>query len=187
MGPSMRLVTFFAVVCMLAAPAAQRPSAFLPVAVEYAAGRDATRASIASDLQVIRSLHFNSIRYTLRWSDAEPARGTLMVEPLERVLEAATQSGLRVIVRLETGAPAWVFARYADAWRRTSDEAAPRAACFDHPAVRGDMWRFVTAASKTAVRVLIVAGDRCRKRPSARVVPMPPHASARRGGGRRRS
>ena len=150
MGTPMRLVAFCAVVCMLALPAGQPDVPFYPVALDYDADSGSTPAAIESDLRLVRESNFNSIRTTVRWADAEPAPGEYSFAALKQVFQAARQSDLQVIVRIDHTPPAWMFKRYADAQRQAPADKGARALCFDHPGARKDLWHFVQTAATTA-------------------------------------
>ncbi|HEY7500148.1 MAG TPA: beta-galactosidase [Vicinamibacterales bacterium] len=141
----------------LATTAQPRPEPFIPVAVQYAARAGANRDTLLRDLQSIRAMAFNAIETTVRWADAEPFRGKYAFDGLDRVLDAAAQSGLRAIVRVDNTPPEWVLRRYSDGRRlpenRQKEDAQSGAqVCFDHPGIREDLRAFNAAASSHASR-----------------------------------
>jgi hypothetical protein len=144
-----------AIASALAAP--QRGEApFVPVGVEYAADAGAAANTVAVDLRAVRAGGFNAITTIVRWTDAEPSQGKYAFDTLERTLAAAEHAGLRVMVRLENRAPAWLFARYPDGRRISDPKDAENATipqpCVDHPGVRAALQAFIEAASKAVSR-----------------------------------
>ena len=129
----------------------------MPVAVQYVPPTGISRDGLARDLQSIRAMGFNAIETHVRWGDAEPFRGKYVFDAPGRVVAAAAQSDLRVIVRLDPAPPEWILRRYADGRRVPEDRAAAGARagaqiCFDHPGIREDYRSFVAAASEFASR-----------------------------------
>jgi Beta-galactosidase len=129
---------------------------FLPVGVTYELQPSAPRDQIASDLQSIHRLGYNTVTTAVRWADAEPARGQFRFDSLTRLLDLASGAGLRAIVRLDTrDAPDWVLAQYPDARLQT---AAPKGAglpprvCLDHSSARAAAAAFVSAVRELASR-----------------------------------
>jgi hypothetical protein len=144
-----------AIASVFAAP--QRGEApFVPVGIEYVADPGALANTVALDLRAVRASGFNAITTIVRWIDAEPTQGKYVFGTLERTLAAAEHAGVRVMVRLENTAPAWVLARYPDGRRITDPKGAGDAAfsrpCFDHPDVRAALQSFIEAASKAVSR-----------------------------------
>jgi len=153
MGPAIRLAVPAAWACLalFGASSAQRgEEPFFPVGVTYASEPGAARDAVAGDLQAIRGLGFNTITTTVRWSDAELARGQYRFEMLGRVFELAAQAGLRVVLRIDTtSSPDWLLRRYPDG--RFISEALPTAGgsrgCLDHADLRAAALAFVAAAT----------------------------------------
>jgi hypothetical protein len=68
----------------------------------------ADSAAVDRDLERIRRAGFNAITTWIRWADAEAQRDTLRLGPTERLIAAATQRDLEVVVRiLVVPSPAW--------------------------------------------------------------------------------
>ncbi len=158
----MRSANLLATACLLLAalPAAQpvprRPEPFVRVGVSYPGELSRDRERAAADLEAINTLGFNSIRVTIEWADAEPARGQYRFEALDQTLELAGQAGLKVVLQLDTESmPAWLLRRYPDGRFVSASRAeGPRLdrACLDHPGVRADVEAYVGAASNRAAR-----------------------------------
>ncbi len=130
--------------CASTAPQ-RREEPFVPVAVSYDPDTSPAGIRLRSELDAIRALGFNSIRTRTSWSVAEPIRGEYRFEPLDRVLAAADETGLKVILEIVTSpAPAWLL-RLLPAERCSAD-------CFDHPDVRKAAVSFIGAASGRASR-----------------------------------
>jgi hypothetical protein len=145
-----------AVLAWLAASTQPRPEPFFPVAVQYGAPAGATQDSVLRDLQSIRSMAFNTIETTMRWADGEPLRGKYALDALDRVLDAAAQTGLRAIVRVDGTPPEWVLRRYSDGRRIPEDRKSAAQTgpeiCLDHPGISDDLRAFVAAAAIRAAR-----------------------------------
>ena len=124
------------------------------VGVSYPAELTRDRERAAADFEEIYTLGFNSIRLSLSWADAEPARGQYRFDALDRAMDLAGRAGLRVSLRLDTASPpAWLFDRYPDG-RHVPAQAAGRPleprACLDHPGVRADIEAYLSAVGARA-------------------------------------
>jgi Beta-galactosidase len=147
----MRAALLTLLTCAFAVPAAGQRSAFFPVGIDYPADARTSSAEIARDLQAVRLAGFNTIKTAIRWREGEPAPGEYRFDALRRTLEVADRSGVRVILQIDSAQPSWMATRYADVDTK-AEPPAPPASCADHPGVRADRLRFVTAASKAAAR-----------------------------------
>ncbi|HSC27080.1 MAG TPA: beta-galactosidase [Vicinamibacterales bacterium] len=162
----MRALAIGALACVLVSSSAFQPGQrpFVPVGVWYDGGTAPAglpaddREAWTRDLQAIRALGFNSIRFEVDWARVEPERGSYRLEALDRLLTVAGQAGLRVIVQLSTdAAPEWLSRTYPDA-RVVTDEGvrigsrAGPAYCNDHAGVRAALEAFIEAASSRAAR-----------------------------------
>lgn len=145
--------------------AAQLPAQpFFPVSVWYGGGKArapmvsrnpaAEREEWRKDLKQIRELGFNTVRLWVDWASSEPRRGEFHFEQAEQMLDLAEEAGLKAIIQIYTdSAPEWLGARYGDAsfvthtGMRIGSQAAP-GYCLDHPGVRADVARFITALAE---------------------------------------
>lgn len=158
------MLRLFGIALLLSAPLLAQD--LFPVSVWYGGGkarapmvsRDpaAEREEWRKDLRQIRELGFNTVRMWVDWATSEPRRGEFRFDQVDQMLELAEQAGLRVIIQMYTdSAPEWLGARYADAsfvthtGMRIGSQAAP-GYCLDHPGVRSDLSRFVTALAARA-------------------------------------
>lgn len=65
-------------------------------------------AELRADLQAIQSAGFNGITTWISWRDGEPARGSLDLRQLDRLVGLAKESGLHVQIEVYTSdEPAW--------------------------------------------------------------------------------
>lgn len=109
------------------------------------------------DLRRMRELGFDSVKFWVqwRWSCREPDR--FEFDDLDRLMELAHRSGLRVTLNLIMDtAPAWLFRTYPDALQMTdgSEPVEPRAVasrqiggfpgpCYTHPGALAERKRFL--------------------------------------------
>ncbi len=135
--------------CALAVPPVQQGSAFFPVGIDYPPDPRTSSSEIARDLQAVRAAGFNTIKTTISWREGEPARGEYRFDALQRTLEVADRSGVRVILQIDRTEPGWLLARYPD---REGKIEAPAHDCVDHPGVHADLTRFLTTVAKAAAR-----------------------------------
>jgi hypothetical protein len=129
-----------------ASAAQRRGSPFVPVGVVHTGD--------TAELLSVRNRGFNTITIVARWSDVEPARGEYRFDAIERTIDRAASTGLRVVLALDASAsPAWLLERYPDG-RLASDVEQPRSTqgCLDHPGVREDFLKLVSTASVRASR-----------------------------------
>jgi len=137
---------------------------FLPVAVWYGGGKARApmlereparqREAWRRDLQQIKALGFNTVRMWADWASTEPERGRYRLEYVDQMLDLAEEAGLKVIIQIYTdSAPEWLAARYPDAafvthtGMRIVSQASP-GFCLDHPGVREDVGRFISAVAE---------------------------------------
>ena len=149
-----------------ATPAA--PADFFPVAVWYGGGKarapmleplDATSAQRwGKDLDQIKAVGFNTVKTWVDWATAEPQPDSFHFENLDLLLRLAQQRGLRVIVQVYLdSAPDWVGQRYPDgkfvdrSGAVIESQSAP-GFCIDHPGVRAEIVKFLSALSRDANR-----------------------------------
>ncbi len=141
---------------------------FFPISVWYGGGkarapmlvrepareRDAWR----KDLQKIKSLGFNTVRMWADWASTEPQRGVYKLEYVDQMMDLAEEAGLRVIIQIYTdSAPEWLGKQYPDAafithlGMRIVSQASP-GFCLDHPRVRDDVGRFISAVAERVAK-----------------------------------
>jgi hypothetical protein len=137
MALHMRLARLVAsAVLVLSAPTTppNRAEPFVPVAVAYDPRASLERNRLRTELEAIRALGFNSIKTRTSWPAGEPIRSQYHFEPLDRVLDAAAEADLKVIVEIDTGtAPGWALR-------------------LDGAAVRKAAMSFISAATERASR-----------------------------------
>lgn len=145
----MRPLTSLLVACLVllgSGSLAQRQvEPFVPVGVAF--------ADVPSEWQLLRERGFNTITAVLRWPDAEPERGQLQLDRLERTLDRAASAQMRVTIRLDTAsAPAWLMRQYPDARFVAGSNlpsGVPSRLCFDHPDVRDAALQFVQSVVRS--------------------------------------
>ena len=132
----------------------RRAEPFVPVAVSYRIEPARDRARTSADFEAIQALGFNSVRVPVEWTTTEPARGEYQFDALDRTLALAGQSGLKVILSLETASPpGWLIRRHPDGRFVSDAESAGtrlERACLDHPGVRADVEAYVGAVTSRA-------------------------------------
>lgn len=133
---------------------------FFPVAVWYGAGKarapmvlaplaEKTRKLVRRDLENIKKLGFNSIRYWIDWATAEPEPGKWNLELLDFLFDLAHENGLKVILQLYLeSAPNWIALSYPAArfQAQSGDIIDPQSSpgvCLDHPDVREEAEHFM--------------------------------------------
>ena len=112
--------------------------------------------ALRADLERIRRAGFNTAVTWVRWSDAEPAKGTFALGGTERLIAAAAAADLRVVVVVLPEAPEWASGGHASAFldyatRRLSLNPAVLRVVADSPAVQAS--RIEVGASPSAARV----------------------------------
>ena len=142
--------------------------AFFPVAVWYGGGKarapmlepvDATSAQRwGKDLDQIKALGFNTVKTWVDWATAEPQPDSFDFKNLDLLLQLAQPRGLRVIVQVYLdSAPDWVGQKYPDgrfvdrSGAVIESQSAP-GFCIDHPGVRAEIVKFLSALSRDANR-----------------------------------
>jgi len=88
---------------------------FVPVAVTYRPELVRDRERAQADLEAIRTLGFNTIRVPIARATAGAAAGNQSVEDVDRVLDSASRSGLKVILQLDASSCRDTGAVLADA------------------------------------------------------------------------
>ena len=150
--------------------AAQPNSAanFFPVAVWYGGGKarapmleplNATSAQRwGKDLDQIKALGFNTVKTWVDWATAEPQPDSFDFKNLDLLMQLAQERGLRVIVQIYLdSAPDWVGQKYPDgrfvdrSGAVIESQSAP-GFCIDHPGVRAEIVKFLSALSRDANR-----------------------------------
>lgn len=136
---------------------------FFPIAVWYGENRarapmmprsriDTERTKM--DLNNIRTLGFNCIKYWVDWATCEPMEGHYNFAQVIDLLKIAGEFDLRVVVQIYLdSAPNWVHKNYPDALYRahTGQEVESQASpgySLDHPIVREKAARFMTELAK---------------------------------------
>jgi beta-galactosidase len=163
---------------LLAAPLAQVPAPFFPMAVWYSGGKarapmlspigPESEAEWRADLTTIRRLGFNTVRTWVEWSAGEPREGEYRLDNLALMLRLAEQQGLRVIVQVYVdSAPEWVGRKYPDGQFVAQSGAVIRSQaapgyCVDHPGVRQAVHGRRTGRRTGGVRGATACADSCR-------------------------
>jgi Beta-galactosidase trimerisation domain/Beta-galactosidase len=130
----------------------RRAEPFVPVAVSYDPATSLEGNLLRTELEAIRALGFNSIKTRTAWSVAEPIRGQYRFESLHRVLAAADEIGLKIILEIDASpAPDWLLRIHPDARCRAVSNSE-QSYCFDHPDVRNAVMSFIGAASERAAQ-----------------------------------
>src|SRR5579884_287183 len=148
--------------------------AFFPVAVWYSGGKarapmlehiDSTSAARwGKDLDAIQAAGFNTVKTWLDWATGEPQPGRFSFANLDLLLRVAEQRHLHVIVQVYLdSAPDWVGQRYPDARfvdrsGTVIDSQTAPGYCIDHPGVRQEIVKFLSALSEDANRYDALAG-----------------------------
>ncbi len=151
-----------------------KADAFFPVAVWYSGGTarapmleriDSTSAARwGKDLDAIQSAGFNTVKTWLDWATGEPEPNRFSFDNLDLLLRLAGQRHLRVIVQVYLdSAPDWVGQRYPDARfvdrsGAVIDSQEAPGYCVDHPGVRQEIIKFLSALSEEANRYDALAG-----------------------------
>lgn len=148
--------------------------AFFPVAVWYSGGKarapmleriDSTSAARwGKDLDGIQAAGFNTVKTWLDWATGEPQPGRFSFANLDLLLRLAEQRHLHVIVQVYLdSAPDWIGQRYPDARfvdrsGAVIDSQTAPGYCIDHPGVRQEVVKFLSALSEEANRYNALAG-----------------------------
>ncbi len=127
---------------------------YLPPMEEWTAYMD-------RDLANMRRIGFNSLAAHVDWCDIETAPGQFRFERLDRLMDLAGKHRLRVLLwpwpELQ---PEWVTQVHPDSQMIASDGYRPDQACWDHPAVRQLVERFVgTVVGRYKDRPSVLAWD----------------------------
>lgn len=125
---------------------------FFPVSVWYGEGKarapmtprstEKSRELASRDLEKIRELGFNSIRYWIDWAAIEPKPNTWVLDHLDHLMDEAERNGLKVIIQLYLeSAPNWLGIAYPDARYKAQsgdviESQSSPGYSLDHPAVR---------------------------------------------------
>ncbi|MDH5685318.1 MAG: beta-galactosidase [Hadesarchaea archaeon] len=125
---------------------------FFPISVWY--GEDKARAPMLApsteesykiarkDVENIKKLGFNTIRYWVDWTTVEPKPGVWNLDFIDRLMDLAEENGLKVIIQLYLdSAPNWIASLYPDSRFQAQsgaviDSQASPGFCCDHPDVR---------------------------------------------------
>jgi beta-galactosidase GanA len=113
------------------------------------------------DLANMKRVHFNTLAVHVDWCDIETAPGRFEFARLDIVMDLAEKHGLKVLLwpwpELQ---PDWVVREYPDSEMIASDGYRPSMACWDHPAVRRLVARFVQrVVSRYRGRPSVLAWD----------------------------
>lgn len=151
---------------LVAAKRDTRDATFFPIAVWYSGGKarapmlepiDSTSAQRwGHDLDQIKSVGFNTVKTWVDWATAEPQPGKFNFENLELLMKLAQQRGLRVVIQMYLdSAPDWVGQKFPDSkfvdrsGAVIESQSAP-GFCIDHPGVRAEVQKFLTAVAERA-------------------------------------
>jgi beta-galactosidase len=148
--------------------------AFFPVAIWYSGGKarapmlervdGSSAVRWGKDLDAIQATGFNTVKTWLDWATGEPQPGRFSFANLDLLLRLAEQRHLRVIVQVYLdSAPDWVGQRYPDARfvdrsGAVIDSQTAPGYCIDHPGVRQEIVKFLSALSENASRYQALAG-----------------------------
>jgi hypothetical protein len=160
-GMRMVMAALLLLGALLQGPLSSEP--FAEVGVWYAGPGARPPATATDDIQALRAdferirrSGFNTVVTWVRWSDAEPVKGTYALGGTERLIAAAGAADLRVVVVVLPDAPGWAaggnvssFGDYAS--RRLTLNPAVLRVVADSPAVRAS--RIEVGASAPAARV----------------------------------
>ncbi len=108
------------------------------------------------DVENIKKLGFNTIRYWVNWITVEPKPGVWNLDFIDRLMDLAKENGLKVIIQLYLdSAPNWIASLYPDSRFQAQngaviDSQASPGFCCDHPDVRKEAELFM---QKVAERV----------------------------------
>lgn len=113
------------------------------------------------DLANMERVHFNTLAVHVDWCDIETAPGRFEFTRLDKLMDLAEKHGLKVLLwpwpELQ---PEWVVQAYPDSEMIASDGYRPSMACWDHPAVRKLIARFVDrVVSRYKDRPSVLAWD----------------------------
>jgi beta-galactosidase len=110
------------------------------------------------DLDRMKELGFNSIKYWAQWRWNHPAENEFYWDDLDRLMDLAQKHGLRVMLNtIVDVAPAWIYTKYPDAsmltlsGRRIGPQTQPHrqigglGVCLNHREVMDHMFRFLEA------------------------------------------
>ncbi len=127
---------------------------YLPPVDEWAAYMD-------KDLARMKEVGLNSMAAHVDWYDIEPAPGEFNFERLDRLMDLVDKHGLRILLwpwpELQ---PEWVARQYPDGQWLSVTDFKPGPACWDHPAVRKLIDRFVrTVVTRYKDRPSVLAWD----------------------------
>ena len=165
---SIYLAICLALLSALCSAQPNSPANFFPVAVWYSGGKarapmleplDATSAQRwGNDLDQIKALGFNTVKTWVDWATAEPQPDAFDFKNLDLLMQLAQERGLRVIVQVYLdSAPDWVGQKYPDgrfvdrSGAVIESQSAP-GFCIDHPGVRAEIVKFLSALSRDANR-----------------------------------
>jgi hypothetical protein len=148
-------IVALATVSSLSATSQRRPEPFVPVGVTYRGA--AAPAQLSGDLQGIRDAGFNVVRAVVSWREVESGPREYNLSALERLLRAATDVELKVIIQIDTARPPdWLFKQYPDGRfvpePSESSEPASSRPCLDHEQLRTDATAFVFTVVEHAAR-----------------------------------
>ncbi len=141
---------------------------FFPISVWY--GEDKVRAPMLArpteesnkiaqrDLENIKRLGFNSVKYWVDWLAVEPEHGVWNLDFIDTLMNLAEENELKVIIQLYLdSAPNWIASLYPDSRFQAQnndviDSQASPGFCLDHPDVRREATFFM---QKVAEKVKI--------------------------------
>jgi len=139
---------------------------FFPISVWY--GESKARAPMLApsteesykiarrDIENIKKLGFNAVRYWIDWLTVEPEPGVWNLDFIDRLMGLAEKNGLKVIIQLYLdSAPNWIASLHPDSRFQAQsgdvvDSQASPGFCCDHPNVRKEAELFM---QKVAERV----------------------------------
>jgi len=132
---------------------------FIPISVWYGEGK--ARAPMLTqpteesyriaqrDIENIKNLGFNTVRYWVDWATAEPESGVWNLNFIDHLMDLANKNELKVIIQLYLdSAPNWIVYLFPDSrFRAQSDDVIDSQAspgfCCDHMGVRKEAELFM--------------------------------------------
>lgn len=132
---------------------------FIPVSVWYGEGK--ARAPMLTqpteesyriaqrDIENIKNLGFNTVRYWVDWATAEPESGVWNLNFIDHLMDLAKKNELKVIIQLYLdSAPNWIASLFPDSRFQAQsgdviDSQASPGYCFDHKDVRKEAELFM--------------------------------------------
>jgi beta-galactosidase len=139
-------------------------SSFIPISVWYGEGKERapmltqpteeTYKIAKKDIQNIKKIGFNAVRYWVDWATAEPKAGDWNLGFIDRLMDLANKNELKVIIQLYIdSAPNWIASLFPDSRFQAQssdmiDSQASPGFCCDHIDVRKEAELFMQKVAK---------------------------------------